>query len=134
MAAREGGVVVSFITDVREVYSAGGAAKYLALYLEKQENEWENLEALGFKRRFSRSHGWPSDEPMRRKGTDVEAWKSHSWTLGISEWSVKEINASVDAPLLERLGGELYLALAAKANTGRLRKTLERIQQIASLP
>lgn len=133
MAARVKGVVDSFITDVRGVYAYAGAGAYLSKYLIKGEMDRGSLEELGFRRRFSRSVNWPSDEPMRRVGTVKKAWVNVSWTPG-SVAVYKELLDGQDNEneMLERVGGELYSALVVQAGQRRIRGFIGRMANNAS--
>ena len=134
MASREEGVVVSWITDVKIVYSSSGAAAYLGDYLQKQEGEREALDAMGFKRRWSRTNGWPADELLRRKGTADEQWVRHVWSPGEPSYATKAIEASAGHPLLERVGGRIYLELADKMARSSLENRVKRSIRNASVP
>lgn len=129
MATRENHQVVSFITDTRAVYSTTGAGSYLAKYLVKGQRHREELARLGFTRRFSRSPGWPSDEPLRRKGTELEKWTKVVWTAGVSDLGLQEIRRTAAHPLLERVGGRHYLAMADRAKRNGLISRMERMVQ-----
>jgi hypothetical protein len=100
----------SFIVDVQLVMGAAGAAGYLAKYLLKGVMHREELEALGFKRRWTRSRGWPSPEPLQLWGTEKERWKDRQWSA--TETTLpEEVAGHID---LVRVGDNLALKLGDK--------------------
>ncbi len=68
----------SFIVDVREIYDVRGACEYLGKYLIKAFSLRDELEALGFKRRYSTSRNWPRAEDMRFRGS-IRGWLSNEF-------------------------------------------------------
>lgn len=85
----------------------------------------EGLEALGFKRRFSCSRGWPRGSQMQRRGSlgDPSAWVSTSFAYGRVEAPKLEGNAK-DGKWFEQVGEDLVSA------TIRLRKERKRIANL----
>ena len=135
MATRQSGVVFSFNTDVRAVYAPSGAGAYLGQYLSKGEMDRPQLERLGFMRRFSRSRGWPSDEPLMLRGTLDKSWSEVSWSHDPeAEKYGSVVSASIGSPFLERVGGRFYLALMEKGRRRAGLKRLERILGYAIVP
>ena len=125
---------MSYITDTREVYQASGAGVYLGKYLQKQEGQREDLERMGFIRRWSRTNGWPADDLLRSKGSELGVWKKVTWTHGLHAMGMAAIEKSMGHPLLERVGGKLYLAMVEKAGWNGLERRLERTVRGASIP
>lgn len=64
----------SFIVDVEEVYSPGGAVAYLVKYLMKGFKQRWLLKELGFERRFACSRNWPREPKMQLEGSKT-GWK-----------------------------------------------------------
>lgn len=99
----------AFVVDVRKVYSAGGASGYLSKYLAKGFAHREELQALGFKRRWSCSRNWPRERQIRLRGTEQGLWDTIEI---IPRWFRRKemeerisINKGADA--LERVGTDL---------------------------
>lgn len=139
MATRVDGIVTSFITDIRKTYSSAGASAYLAKYLTKNSLHRDELVRLGFIRRFSRSPNWPSDDPIRLRGTDEMAWSKVSFEYGNPQWFNHEqvshiLQRSQTHKLLDRLGGERYLRYLSLNTNRSLSKRLERVISNARIP
>lgn len=64
----------SFIVQVDRVYNAKGAGSYLSKYFSKGFGDRGDLEARGFKRRYSFSRNFPKLERMQYLGTKEEQW------------------------------------------------------------
>lgn len=117
----------SYVVDVERVWKPSGAVSYLVKYLKKgmYGKVREGLEALGFKRRFSCSRGWPRGSQMQRRGSlgDPSAWVSTSFAYGRVEAPKLEGNAK-DGKWFEQVGEDLVSA------TIRLRKERKRIANL----
>ena len=62
----------SYIVAVRKVDTAGGVARYLAKYMQKSFDQRDELEAMGFSRRYSKSRNWPV---AQRSVNGKDKWK-----------------------------------------------------------
>lgn len=65
----------SNVVHVSDIMSPAGAAGYVAKYLAKTLLS-NDLEALGYTRRWSRSRDWPGDAEVRLKGTVDSVWRN----------------------------------------------------------
>lgn len=117
----------SYIVDVRKTYSARRLANYLSKYLAKGFKEREQLERLGFRRRYSSSRNWPKPKLLRLRGTEMERWiriERTDHVLGILGRSL--LAYSEKAYLMERVGDDLVVQLYGAVNQKRELKKLER--------
>lgn len=94
----------SWVVDVSSLQSAAGAGKYVAKYLTKSVGHWDELEKLGFSRRYSCNRGWPVDDVWLLG--KLYGWVSSGW----SEYS--PVGASMakmteDDELLKPMGDRL---------------------------
>lgn len=64
----------SYVVDCQVVRTANGICNYVIKYMDKTFANREAIEERGIKRRWSASRNWPRCEPLRLKGTEVEAW------------------------------------------------------------
>lgn len=100
----------SWVVDCRPVWSASGAASYLFKYLDKGFTERGDLEALGFKRRWSCSRDWPSPERMEFVVTQSKGWQSTQFFkrgTGFDGQLQREEEASKQSPYAMKAGTEL---------------------------
>lgn len=106
----------SWVVDVRPADGPKGAAGYLVKYVVKGMYVRQKLEALGFKRRWSRSRNWPAGEGLRLQGTEEDAWWKVSWRPeNVDRELARKVSESgKDHRLLVRVGDDLSLALAEK--------------------
>lgn len=114
----------SYIIKVLEVVGAAGAASYLTKYMVKGMVVREQLEALGFDRRWSRSRNWPA-APIELRGTVEDRWYRGVYISGKSAGVQAVAEAAKDDEghyLLERLGPESVLELERrKVRKGKLK-------------
>lgn len=104
----------SWVVDVRPVLGKFGAAAYLAKYLAKSYtgSQRDQLEQLGFIRRFSVSRGWPRGAEMKRRGTIDKSWTPAGWVKGGR--FKRLINDTKNEPEMEQVGTDMGLALKAE--------------------
>lgn len=117
----------SWIVDARKVHTPKRMARYLGKYLAKGFEVRSQLEALGFRRRYSSSRNWPKPKRIMLRGTEENRWFHMMRTdekLGPKYAAILE--ASEDDYLLERVGDDLVLILYADAEKYVQRSTLER--------
>lgn len=114
----------SWVVDCRPVWGASGAASYLFKYLEKGFAVRTDLEALGFKRRWSCSRDWPSPEKMQFAVTLAQGWEfKQFWRKGgIHEGALRKESQSnhpgysikVGTPMAEKYEKRLIVAGAKR--------------------
>ncbi len=117
----------SWITDVREISTAQKAGAYVANYIKKGMVTWSKLEALGFKRRYSRSNDWPVGR-IWMLGKELP-WKSEGFVYGRSDlfdWSVMRGRGS---QWLEVLGDDLVKEYNNEAVRKGMRRKVEKIDR-----
>lgn len=112
----------SFIVQVMDVAGAAGAASYLAKYLTKGVHQREELEALGFVRRWSCSANWPRTKVAVRAIEDgyVETTKYVGAGSPGSLVAAQDAADDVGHPLLQLTGDRVLLDDIEKRNRKRL--------------
>ena len=111
----------SYIVHAIPVYSAKGAASYLANYVKKDFDKVRG-EAYGMKRRWSTSHGWPGSGRLRLAHTE---WVRRDFVGGKFE------NLGGPDDLLERAGNPVALYLAEKKKRERpLKEIIRRLDRV----
>lgn len=110
------------------VTGAAGAAGYLGKYLSKGAYVRQGLEALGFKRRWSSSRGWPGNGRLRLKQTMEGGWDYVDMFPGAGrgrqhlEDHYTEVS---DKGLAVRVGTDIAVALAKR---GRMKRIVGNLQ------
>lgn len=99
----------SYIVHAMEVTGARGAAAYLGKYLLKTFGAEGRLAALGMKRRWSSSRGWPGSGRLRMKVTDEKLWRRK-----LSYWTPGFLADDQIEDGLERSGNEVVMALTKR--------------------
>ncbi len=114
----------SYMVFAVPVYGSSGAANYVAKYLIKGEMHRKELEALGFKRRFSISRKWPGGKRLRLYGTEIGAWVSTSFEYGHKEPDMEAMGHRQDSGLLSRVGDPVAMELDRRSRLRKKAKTL----------
>ncbi len=119
----------SWVVHIKEVYDNEGVSWYLCKYLQKgmYGAERDQLEKLGFARRYYRSNNWAADIQMRRRGSIDKRWQRISWVRGPPEEGL--IAQSKDHPLMEQVGTDLAKALQAKGLHNKYATLHEKIRK-----
>ncbi len=116
----------SWITDVRPIASSEKAGSYVASYIKKGMRTWSQLEALGFKRRYSKSSDWPVSGIWMR-GSELP-W--HSDGFGYSppnfDWMVEHCK---DSKWLEVRGDNLVIEYNLDAQRKMMKRKVEQIDR-----
>jgi len=112
----------SYICHATPVIGRVGAGRYLAKYLGKTHAGREDLDSLGYKRRWSCSRDWPGGGRLRLHQTLHGGWRRTDFTTGRSLAGI----AATPPDLLIRVGENLTLELAAKRGLNRAVGRLER--------
>lgn len=102
----------SWIVDCREAYNPKGVAKYLGKYLTKGMHMREEMERIGFARRWSASTSWPKPGTVELLGTHNGEFIGSSWTPGQGVDALKAVSGSVGDPRLEVVGDPEAVAVA----------------------
>lgn len=111
----------SWVTDTREGYNPRGVAKYLGKYLAKGMHRREELQRLGFDRRWSCSATWPSPGTVEMVGTHSEAFISRTWSPGQSVEALSAVARHAGDPRLEIVGDPFLVSEAKrKRRQGRI--------------
>lgn len=120
----------SYIVDVKPVMGAVGASVYLTNYMKKGMMHHDELEELGFVRRWSRSRNWP-DGALALRGSVEDRWeRSEFISGGLGASAQAEIEAVVSEGnfLLDIVGPrellELYAGNRKKALLSQFRSVL----------
>lgn len=105
----------SWVVDVTPTKTSNKLAWYLGKYLTKDEDRY-HYKRLGFHRRWSRSKGWPSPQPIHLKMLDSEVspggdWVKEGWSPASSakSWISRGLIKEVEKPELE--GDDLRLTI-----------------------
>lgn len=119
----------AYVVDVEEVYSAPGAARYLAKYLVKGFVDRTRLLDLGYHRRYSMARNWPRGEALRLRGTVDGVWESVEI---IPRWFQQEkmqnaVKLGEGASVLESVGDDVTLAMAARVRRRTKLRDIERL-------
>ena len=77
----------SFVVDCQDIRSPTGIAYYLQKYFAKTFEDRTNLEALGYKRRWSSSKNWPRVERLHLVGTDAGWHKTTRISASRGKWN-----------------------------------------------
>ena len=111
----------SYIVHATEVLGASGAAGYMGKYLLKTFGAEGRHGALGMKRRWSSSRGWPGSGRIRMAITDEKNWRRK-----LCHWEPGFLPDEYVQDGLERSGNEVVLELS-KRNVVRtqVKKILE---------
>lgn len=111
----------SFVVDCRKGYSAGRLANYLGKYLTKSFSDRENLKAMGFIRRYSRSQNWPSVPKLETVVQKAGGWDKVEIVQNSDNWTKWKQRAAADrdSTLLERVGDDLTEIIAKKRDRMR---------------
>lgn len=117
----------SYIVDVRRTYEAEKLGNYLSKYLVKGMRQREEMEALGFLRRYSSSRNWPKPEMLRLRGTVMDRWlRLERSAERLGDEGRKLLESSKVAYLMERVGDDLVELLYGKAMKRTEIRKLER--------
>jgi len=105
----------SFVVDVRKGYAPGRLANYLGKYLTKSYYHREELEEMGFKRRWSCSRNWPSPDKMQTVTTENGGWDKTEIIKGYGNELLRD-KALEDrgAPALEQVGDLVAKGIQSK--------------------
>ena len=130
----------SFVVDARLSYGINGAASYLAKYLAKSLSAFEALNDLGFKRRFSTSRNWRGFDRLRLSVTIREQWEEKRLFAYERDGAVDSIRAaaaaSVDSPVLTRVGTDVAFGIAEKevkeAHKGVIKRFLKNTRGVGN--
>ncbi len=134
--AWEAATADSFVVDASAIRSVNGVSWYVQKYMQKTFLSRVGLQALGFKRRYSRSQNWPSLESIHLAGPKGEGWDrvtivNQKSLLDFHETKRFELRrrAEEDAnhPSLAKMGGDYALALALKAEEKRITTIVQRV-------
>lgn len=117
----------SWVVFAVPVYGSSGAANYLAKYLMKNEMHREELEALGFKRRFSISRKWPGGKRLRLYGTEIGAWSGSWFEYGYRKPDMEAMGHRQDSGLMHRVGDKVAMEVDRR---NRLRKGVKTMESI----
>lgn len=122
------GITESWIVHTVPVVGARGAGKYLQKYMAKGHGQREELEAMGFSRRWSSSRGWPGSGRVRLRRTVEGGWKNVDF-LRKNQRGFGSIKLEdKESDLYERVGTDLAVALGARNQRERVVGTLRRLQ------
>lgn len=116
----------SWVVHVVPVVGAGGAASYMAKYLPKGFDERDELERLGFKRRWSSTRGWPGGGRLRLRVTVEEGWNAVTFgPKGFKGYAPVPSESTLG--LDDRVGTDLAVALVARNASRRVVNKLRRM-------
>lgn len=124
----------SWVVDCRAVWSPAGASSYLFKYLNKGFDDREELEALGFKRRWSCSRDWPSPERMRFVVTGSKGWQSTQFIKKGSVWEghlLEEVERSKNSAFSMKLGTDLAKQYVKRGEKKRTKQMVRKVMEIA---
>lgn len=98
----------SWVVDARAVLGAAGASAYLGKYLSKGLANREELERMGFVRRYSRSRGWPFDR-LKLVATLEKKWDTQDWHPKYKYGMIGEggVERTSNSRLHDRVGTEV---------------------------
>lgn len=96
------------------VRGAGRAGAYLFKYMAKTLTTWADLEALGFKRRYSNSKSWPGRGRVRLQGSLEKRWYKRIFSNGQPIIGLREPYLNPDHPFVRQKGGAAVLAITNK--------------------
>lgn len=85
----------SFVVHVSRIKSVARSATYITKYLRKGFNDRGAMEALGYKRRWSRSRNWPGGYALRLAGTEAGAWG------GLKYYGMSKVDPVLRGKLME---------------------------------
>lgn len=121
----------AFVVDVRLVFNPGGLGSYLGKYLTKGFLKRAELEALGFKRRWSCSRSWPREDLRMTEGTKDGIWKKVTMIGGFYNRGKMDerVRRDKDSPLLKSIGDDLGEVLRAKARNAAGISRLKEIER-----
>lgn len=123
----------AYVINVQEVYDAQGLGGYLSKYLTKAFTTRDQLESLGFVRRYACSRNWPRGANLQLRGTVEKSWDRvvrvrrdiENW-----RWFTDRIAEQTERGPMAQMGDSYAHALAnrriIKAKRSKLRK-LERL-------
>lgn len=101
----------SFVVDVSRIRSGARSARYCSKYMVKSFRDRESMEALGFKRRWSRSRNWPSGFAMQLRGTAEKRWVRTQILPGADLTAFPDPKEELKCYWLEQVGTDLALEL-----------------------
>lgn len=101
----------SYILDVKQGYDAVGISQYLLKYVMKSFYKREELQELGFNRRWSTSRNWPRGQQVQLRGTVYEEWIKREFASGLDSAQKMAYQASQDASdwLLQPEGDKFFV-------------------------
>lgn len=108
----------SYIIHATPVVGGVGAGSYMAKYLMKGFMDSSRETALGMKRRWSSSRGWPGSGKLMLARTLEEGWYEIEFVFGHVD--VERLGGP--AYLLERIGDDIVKAAAERNSIRRLLK------------
>ena len=111
----------SFVVYATPVVGAEGAGAYMAKYLAKTFGSEDRHKALGMKRRWSSSRGWPGSGRMQLEPTMEGGWKQRDFAYG------KLPALQVDGGTFRRVGNENTLAYFEKKKAKRGANNVRRL-------
>ena len=103
----------SYIVHTRPVVGHEKAAAYMAKYVSKTFGEEGRMAALGMKRRWSSSRGWPGSGKLRLQVTEDEDWKERYFRYG------RVACETEDAGTFTRVGDDATREYFEKASSKR---------------
>ncbi len=119
----------SYIVWVKKVTGEKGAAYYLCKYLTKGVINRHDMEARGFKRRWSTSDNWPKGK-TQLLGTEMDVWESVEYVskhhYGTSQVK-KEAKLSKGHRYLERVGNSNLLTYSRALDKERYLASIKRM-------
>ncbi len=117
----------SWITDVRQISTSQKAGQYVATYIKKGMVAWSKLEALGFKRRYSRSRDWPVSGIWLR-GKELP-WAVSGFEYGPVGQYEYLIAASQESKWMEVRGDNLVIEYNLEAMRKAIKRKVESIDR-----
>lgn len=116
----------SYLVHAVPVHSGKGAGSYLGKYLRKGMQVRAELEALGFKRRWSSSRGWPGGGRIRLAQTLNGGWAEIVYLPGHSRYDSSYPDGSKEP----RVGEDVTLALAKRREQRRFERKIRKVINI----
>lgn len=121
----------SYIVDVREIWGPAGLVSYLQKYFVKGMLIRDEMESLGFVRRWSRSRNWPSDR-LTLSGIDENTVVVSGWTPQSTTDADEAVRRSDGHALLSRNGTDLALALGQDRDAKRQIADIRRLTSVGT--
>lgn len=117
----------SYVVHVKRTHS-GGPGFYLGKYLSKAQDR-NYFESIGFKRRWSRSPGWPSPSPLALKSVEEGTYHVDGWSGSKFGRRVLELENYQGRMLsdddMEIIGDDLRLTMLEEKTKLRTIKVME---------